>query len=83
MIDVWGRPDPPGWEPLHIKRGAFLFCSHFSFQLTYSKWITFPHEGALRMVQYLLRDKRVVDHRVAFHFAEAAVFDTVGDLILL
>lgn len=34
------------------------------------------------MIQYLSRDKRVVDHVVVFHAAEAAVSHTVVHLIL-
>lgn len=43
---------------------------------------TFPEEGAFAMIQYLPRDKGVVDHLVVLHAAEAAVFHTVVQLIL-
>lgn len=46
------------------------------------KLLTFPHEAALAVVHYVVRDESVVDHVVIFHAAEAAVLDTVVDFLL-
>lgn len=51
--------------------------------LVIAQHLTFPHEGALVVVHYLLRDERIVDHVVIFHGVEAALLHTAVDLILL